>query len=797
MSEKRGAPRPRQPDAETTRQAASFGPGPGEGRSVEPVSLETAQQLVGDRYRIAHAAGAGGMGWVFAATDTVLERRVAVKLLHGGAASSPAEPGADATAHGRVLAEARAMAGLRHPNLCRVHEVSLDSRVPFIVMDWIEGIGLAAAWQGVDLDRRLALFLKVVEAVAAAHSAGLVHRDLKPDNILVDRMGEPIIVDFGLARSRSNDDGIFGGTPGYAAPEQFGGGPPVGPAADVYALGAIMFEMLTDRPPFAAADTPALMRQVREEDPPLPETHAPDLPWPLQRICLVALEREAHRRYPDAHAMARDLHRYLRGEAVSARPSMMAEQFAGQVEQQITEIESWQRRGLVTGREADRLSRLLGVLLRPESHWILESRRLSLSQVTLYMGGWFVLVALTIGMYLTWDALEQIAAVRYLTAWGIVIGLLGAAAAMQRSGESRVALGYQMTACLIVPIAAWLTLRETSWLAGPVIELGRVGMGDREWQVVLLGLEPDGQWRGLMNRQVLVIMLAWLGVAVGLRRYSGFSAFTLWAVVAAGFGAVAAWCSAGLLRLSSGFMGGPTRDSLALLGLWILVVAGAALYPGLWLNRREERLARLYGLARAHTRDAWSVLTGSNVMIGLGLTLTAWNAANLYTLTLLSGHDNTTMRAVAFMVNGCALQALSHLLGREQTLLRRRLAEAIRWVSPSHFLASLVVLELDVDEGRAWVLWIVLLFVAAIACCYVSVWKQWRPFLFTGLFYVAVAYYRAFIRLWGELEGEALDTARLMLTGGALALGIATMVLAWRLPAWVTSLKIGRSSRSD
>jgi hypothetical protein len=87
--------------------------------------------------------------------------------------------------------------------------------------------------------------------------------------------------------------------------------------------------------------------------------------------------------------------------------------------------------------------------------------------------------------------------------------------------------------------------------------------------------------------------------------------------------------------------------------------------------------------------------------------------------------------------------------------------------------------------------------VAAIACCYVSVWKQWRPFLFTGLFYVAVAYYRAFIRLWGELEGEALDTARLMLTGGALALGIATMVLAWRLPAWVTSLKIGRSSRSD
>ncbi len=771
------------PDDDAT---ASTLPGQPLGVLGAPVSISVAQQIVGERYRLEHVAGSGGMGRVFVATDTTLQRRVAIKLLHQrGATAGPEQQ--------RVLAEARAMAGLRHPNLCPVYEVSVKSPVPFLVMDWIDGIELQRAWREADLKKRLALFMKIVEAVAAAHAAGVVHRDLKPTNILVDRMGEPIIVDFGLARSGEtgaigSSAHTVGGTPGYAAPEQFDASQPLGPAVDVYALGAIMFEMLTDRLPFTASRLSDLLASLKNEDPPLPGTFAPDAPWPLQRICLVALERDPQRRYPNAHAMAADLRRYLKGETVAARPSMLTHQFVEQVEQHMEQTESWRRQGFVTQSEASRLARVHGALLRPESHWILEGRRLSVSQVTLNMGGWFVMVGLTIGMYMTWDALEEIAAVRYLTAWAIVIVLLGAGWAIQRQGELRVALGYQMTACLVVPIAMWLTLRETGWLAGALSDQGRVGMGEREWQVVFFDVDADEQWGGLMNRQALAMMLAWLGASLGLRRWSTSSAFTVWAVLASALGAVALWASVGLLLAE--------RERFALLGVWMLLVGLASLWPGLWLNSVEERYAKEHGLSRVRTRDAWPVLTASLLMIGIGLTLMAWNAADLYTLTLLGEPRDVTVRSVAFMINGCALQALSHILGRQRTFLRSRLAEAIRWVSPSHFLASIVVLEWDAS-GNAWILWILVLVVASITCCYVSVWKQWRPFLFTGLFYVAVAYYRAFVRVKVELGTGGYDNASIVLTASMLALGLGTMIVAWRLPAWTAALRLGHWSKRD
>ncbi|MEE8153711.1 MAG: serine/threonine-protein kinase [Phycisphaerales bacterium] len=749
------------------------------------VSISVAQQIVGERYRLEHVSGSGSMGRVFVATDTTLQRRVAIKLLHQrGATAGPEQD--------RVLAEARAMAGLRHPNLCPVYEVSVKPPVPFLVMDWIDGIELHRAWREADLKKRLTLFVKIVEAVTAAHAAGVVHRDLKPTNILVDRMGEPIIVDFGLARSGEASGSsvhTVGGTPGYAAPEQFDASQPLGPTVDVYALGAIMFEMLTDRLPFTASRLSDLLALLKNEDPPLPETFAPDAPWPLQRICLVALERDPQRRYPNAHAMAADLRRYLKGETVAARPSMLTHKFVEQVEQHIAQTQSWRQQGFVTQSEADRLVRVNSSLLRPESHWILDSRRLFTSQVTLYLGGWFVLLALTVGMWLAWDALEEIAAVRYLTAWAIVVVLLGVGSAIQRQGELRVALGYQMTACLVVPIAMWLTLRETGWLAGALSEQGRVGMGEREWQVVFFHVDADEQWPGLLNRQVSVITMAWLVTSLWLRRFNGSSAFTLWAVLAGGLAAVAGWASTGLLLAE--------RERFGLLGVWMLVVGLASLGPGLRLNRVEERYARQHGLSRVRTRDAWPLLTGSVLIIGIGSLLTAWNAADLYTFKLLGNYADRSVRAVAFIVNGCALQALAHLLALHTTTVRSRLAEAIRWVSPSHFLASIVVLEWDVDDGHAWILWLIVLVLAAITCCYVSVWKQWRPFLFTGLFYVAVAYYRAFVRVKMELGIGADDNASIVLMASMLALGLVTMIVAWRLPAWTAALRLGHWSKRD
>jgi len=229
------------PNDDTTASPAGLG---------SPMSMPEAQRIVGDRYVLERIAGSGGMGLVYSATDKMLQRRVAIKFLHQrGVAIGPENQ--------RVLSEARTMAGLRHSNLCPVYEVSVESTVPFLVMDWIDGIDLKSAWRGTDLKGRLTLFVKIVEAVGAAHSAGVVHRDLKPTNILVNRKGEPIIVDFGLALSGTSGESSIhtvGGTPGYAAPEQFNKGQHIDFTVDVYALGAIMFEMLTDRLPFTSSN---------------------------------------------------------------------------------------------------------------------------------------------------------------------------------------------------------------------------------------------------------------------------------------------------------------------------------------------------------------------------------------------------------------------------------------------------------------------------------------------------------------------------------------------------------------
>ncbi len=761
---------------------------------------EIVQRLVGERYRIDQLAGSGGMGCVLSALDTVLQRRVAIKVLiiSDATASHPLA--------GRILAEARAMAGLRHPNICPVHEVSVTGPIPHIVMDWIDGIDLESAWREAELNHRLALFVKIVEAVAVAHVSGVVHADIKPSNILVDRKGEPIIFDFGLARMMFESPTRrfpLGGTPGYAAPEQFDTDRPIGPAVDVYALGAMMYEMLADRLPFAAETPLARMQAAREQEPPLPESYAPGAPWPLQRICLVALEREPERRYPDAHAMAVDLRRYLKGESVAARPSMLTEQFFEKVEQQIEQVDAWLRQDAVTESEANTLMRALGGLLRPESHWILDSRRLTISQVTLYLGGWFALIALAIGLtftgslggYFPSDALARYPSLRYITAWVVVIVLVGAGWFIQRRGQRRISLGYLVTSCMAVPVAVWLLLRESGWLGEPMVTTFEVvGPGamrtverSREWLKVILGVDP-ADIKGLLNRQVLVILLAWFGVAAGLRRLSGSSAFTPFAVVAAALAAVAAWASAGLLS-------DETRG-FALLGLWVLAVGLAAVWPGLHLNTWEERQVRQHGRRRARTGDSWPVLTVSLVMIGLGLTLMAWNAADLYTLGLLYDDSaDPSARAVAFIMNGVLLQALSHLLARRRTVSRGRLAEAIRWISPSHFLAGLLVLQIDAQDGW-WLFWLIVLSAASIGTCYLSVWKQWRPFLFSGLFYLAVAYERSFVEAVDRMTSEAaLDKSRIMLAGTMLLLGMLTMILAWKLPDWLASLKLERWSR--
>jgi serine/threonine-protein kinase len=280
-------------------------------------------------YEVQGELGRGGMGVVYRAWHRRLNRPVALKMLLAGAYAEPAD-------RERFQREAEAVAALCHPNVVQVHDVGdVDGR-PYFTMEFVEGGNLADQIQGVPqpAPRAASLVATLAEAVHAAHQSGIVHRDLKPGNILLTREGAPKVSDFGLARRLEGDGGLTlsgtpMGTPSYMAPEQARGDKKaIGPATDVYALGAILYELLTGRPPFRADSAAATLQQVLTDEPVPPARLNPKVPRDLTTICLKCLSGEPGRRYVSAAALAEDLRRFLRGEPIAARPAGRLERLA-------------------------------------------------------------------------------------------------------------------------------------------------------------------------------------------------------------------------------------------------------------------------------------------------------------------------------------------------------------------------------------------------------------------------------------------------------------------------------------
>jgi Flp pilus assembly protein TadD len=272
-------------------------------------------------YNVEAELGHGGMGVVYRAWHLRLHRRVALKMLLAGRHAQPAE-------RERFLREAEAVAGLRHPNIVQVYEVGDVDGQSYFTMELVEGGSLAQQIQGVPqpVRKAAALVATLADAVHAAHQSGIVHRDLKPANVQLTTDGTPKVTDFGLARRQESGGGLTVtgvplGTPSYMAPEQGAGQRDlIGPATDVYALGAILYELLTGRPPFRAETGAATLQQVLTEEPVPPRRLNFRVPRDLETICLKCLYKEPSRRYASAAALAEDLHRFERREPIAARP---------------------------------------------------------------------------------------------------------------------------------------------------------------------------------------------------------------------------------------------------------------------------------------------------------------------------------------------------------------------------------------------------------------------------------------------------------------------------------------------
>lgn len=299
---------------------------PGDGLASHS-QLETIHYF-GD-YELLAEVGRGGMGVVYRARQTTLNRTVAIKMILTGRLASEEDLK-------RFRREAQAAANLQHPNIVTVHEVGEHQGQHYYSMDLVDGRSLSELVRERPLPaKQAARYVKIVaDAVHYAHQHGTIHRDLKPTNILIDSRDQPRITDFGLARCSAHENSgthltVAGqpiGTPAFMSPEQAEGNTgAIGPASDLFSLGAILYYLLTQRPPFTADSFSALLQQVIHDEPISPRALNPSIPRDLETICLKSLQKDPVRRFCSADALSNDLNRFCEGKPILSRRPNMAE----------------------------------------------------------------------------------------------------------------------------------------------------------------------------------------------------------------------------------------------------------------------------------------------------------------------------------------------------------------------------------------------------------------------------------------------------------------------------------------
>lgn len=437
-------------------------------------------------FRIERKLGEGSLGVVYAAQDEKLGRRVAIKVLRGSAGDSLQR---------RVLEEARKTAALNDPAIVTVFSVLDESQPPAIIMEWVEGYSLDQFAAQLSFEQKARLLKEVARGLAAAHARGLVHRDIKPDNIVVGPDLRPRILDFGLALSLEEaaaSRAVFEGTPLYASPEQ-ATGQALTPASDVFSFGSLMFKVLTGHPPFAGQSVAQVLEAIRSSSPPILREIAAGVPEDLQAICLACLSPAPADR-PKTEEIVEDLGRFLIGEPARLRPKLYADLLRRRISEQDTQLRTWEDQSIISREERDAFAVVNRRLLADEDHWFIDARRITGLQTMLSSATWLTVVATILTVWLLRPELSPLW--RWLLPTGFAGALLLTGLIAQRARETLFAATFLAGATLAMAPAA------LAWLA----DLGI-------WSQPATGIEQLFK-NTFTNQQVFASALLALGISL-------------------------------------------------------------------------------------------------------------------------------------------------------------------------------------------------------------------------------------------------------------------------------------------
>ncbi|HEY7180967.1 MAG TPA: protein kinase, partial [Blastocatellia bacterium] len=680
-------------------------------------AMELPERLSG--HKILGVIGAGGMGRVLLAFDEKLGREVAVKTLSPRYAGNP-------KLRERFMREARALARLDHPNIVRIYNLGNSGEEPHFVMERIEGASLTEAARPLALTQKIELMLKVVLTVDFLHRRRMIHRDLKPGNILVGADLEPKVLDFGLAAhvddlgERLTQAGEVMGTPDYFSPEQARAEGPLDARSDIFSLGAILYELIAGAPPFHGENAGDQIRSICENDPTPPRRINPAIPGELQNICLKALEKDPAQRYQSAREMADDLARLLAGAPVLALPSSYSRMIAGKVERHVRELEGWRQDRILSEQEFDSFRKLYDRLIDREDAWIMEVRRLSLSQVSLYLGGWLLVTGaalIALFRYFGLSGASAVGVVSVATASACYAGV-----SVWRRGRQKIGIAFLLAFCLLAPILLVIATNECG-----IFSALTKGREDLE----LYHLFPA--FKRTTNAQLWWAILLSLPAYLWLRRFTRSSVFSLVIAVMSALLGLLTLLRMGLIEWLDADPGK--------VYFYFIPIAVFFFAAGFIIERsgRPSDSRYFYPLAVGFTLIALSGVAAFH---------------KPYAEWLLSVAPVTRSQVeYLFIINALIYLALQYACERVSSPQTRWVAKSFRFFIPGHVMTPLLLLGLaasnlwersPADNSLRLETRFFEVFLPFVACLFVfgSVAKQMKNFFVTGLLFLGIGVVR-------------------------------------------------------